>query len=215
MMSNESDYLEYKGLKIDPLIFTQGFVPACDLGICGGRCCHWGVNVDKDHVDVIMQYEDKIIEVMDKYQPKDSSVWFEKESHEDEDFPSGYAIGTEVFVSPQGLDKCVFNDSIGRCSIQVMAVKNGMHKWEIKPKYCIMYPLSIIDNVLTCDLDHAERLDYCGTFHPENYTRTVFESTTEELKHIIGEEGYSFLYDHYTKHYKSKNIYSKESGEKN
>ena len=35
-MSEETEYLEFKGMKIDPVIFTQGFVPGCNLSICGG-----------------------------------------------------------------------------------------------------------------------------------------------------------------------------------
>lgn len=199
-----SDYLEFKGLKIDPLIFTQGFVPGCDLSICGGRCCHWGVYVDKDFVPRIMEHEDRIKAVMDKYQPADSSMWFEKEPEKDTDFPSGYAIGTEVFTDPNGKDRCVFNDQLGRCSIQVMSVENGLHKWAVKPVYCIMYPLAVMDGILTCDLDHAERLDYCGTSHSENHTQTVFDATKEEIRYLFGDDCYEFLLRHYEDNYKNK-----------
>ncbi len=213
-MKKSSPNLEYNGLKIDPVIFTQGFVPGCDLSICGGTCCHWGVYVDSEFVPKILERKDKIVKVMDKYQPKDSSLWFDTEAEEDSDFPSGYAIGTELYTDRNDVDKCVFNDALGRCSLQVMAVKNGMHKWSIKPDYCIMYPLAIIDNVLTCDLDHSKRLDYCGVKHPENFTQTVFEATAEELKHIIGEKGYMFLLDHYEKNYKSVKSQREQKEEK-
>lgn len=208
------EYLEFNGLKIDPVIFTQGFVPGCELSICGGRCCHWGVYVDVKFVPVILEHKEKIKAVMDKHQPKDESTWFEEEPEEDNDFPSGYALGTEVFDDASGRSRCVFNDSIGRCSLQVMAVENGIHKWAIKPEYCIMYPLAIIDSVLTCDLDHAERLDYCGTKHPENYTQTVFEAMTEELIHIVGNDGYIFLKEHYELNYKGKVNFTKVNKEK-
>lgn len=208
-MGGSAEYLLFKDWKIDPLIFTQGFVPGCELSICGGRCCHWGVYVDSEFVPVIMQHSNDIKKVMDRYQPNDESDWFETEPEEDADFPSGYAIGTEVYDGKDGKQRCVFNDSLGRCSLQVMAVEKGLHKWEVKPKYCIMYPLAIMDGVLTCDLDHAERLEYCGTSHPENYVQTVFEAMTEELRYILGDDGYTFLLDHYNKHYKGKTIFNK------
>ncbi|HMS64041.1 MAG TPA: DUF3109 family protein [Ignavibacteria bacterium] len=200
----KTEYLEFNKMKIDPVIFTQGFVPGCDMNKCGGQCCNWGVYMDRDFQPVIMEYEEKIKAVMDEHQPKDSSTWFEKELEEDTDFPSGYAIGTELFINPQGTTQCVFKDEKGYCSLQVMAMKNGMHKWAIKPKYCIMYPITIIDEVITVDNDHSERLDYCGIHHEENYTQTIFEAMTEELKSIVGEDGYDFLNDIYKKNYQKK-----------
>ncbi|MBK8981002.1 MAG: DUF3109 family protein [Ignavibacteria bacterium] len=203
-MEEKINYLEYKDLKIDPVIFTQGFVPGCDMRICGGQCCNWGVYMDRDFEKVIMNYETQIKDEMDEFQPRDTSLWFEKELEPDEDFPSGYAIGSELYISSLGVTQCVFKDKRGYCSLQVTAVNNGMHKWEIKPKYCIMYPLTIVDNVLTYDSDHSDRLDYCGRGHEENFTQTVFEAMTEEIKFIMGEDGYKFLYEHFNKNYKKK-----------
>ena len=202
--SSETEQLEFNGMKIDPLIFTQGFVPGCNISICSGQCCNWGVYMDRDFEPVIMKFENQIKDVMDEHQLKDTSKWFEKELEEDTDFPSGYAIGTELYINHQGITQCVFKDKRGYCSLQVMAVENGMHKWEIKPKYCIMYPLTIIDNVLTVDNDHSERLDYCGIHKKENYTQTIFDAMGEEIKFIIGEEGYNFLNEHYKKNYQKK-----------
>lgn len=214
-MSEETEYLEFKGMKIDPVIFTQGFVPGCNISICGGQCCNWGVYMDRDFQPVIMEYENQIKDVMDEFQPKDSSLWFEKELEEDSDFPSGYAIGTELFVSDKGITQCVFKDKKGYCSLQVMSVENGKHKWEIKPRYCIMYPITIIDEVLTVDNDHSERLDYCGVHHSENYTQTIFDAMTEEIKFILGEEGYNFLNEHYKKNYQKKYQIEIQIGTKN
>lgn len=202
--TSEKDFIEFNGMKIDPVIFTQGFVPGCNIGICGGQCCNWGVYMDRDFQPIIMNFENQIKEVMDEFQPKDSNVWFEKELEKDSDFPSGYAIGTELYINSNGTTQCVFKDKRGYCSLQAMSVEKGMHKWEIKPKYCIMYPLSIIDNVLTVDNDHSERLDYCGVHHKENYTQTIFDAMTEEIKFIIGEEGYNILNEHYKNNYKKQ-----------
>ena len=141
---------------------------------------------------------------MDDNQPKDSNKWFEAELEEDTDFPSGFALGTEVYETPSGHKQCVFKDKRGFCSIQVAADKHNMHKWAIKPKYCIMYPLTIIDNVLTYDDDHAEKLDYCGVNMKKNFTQTVFEAMTEEITFILGADGYAYLNEYYQKHYKHK-----------
>lgn len=200
--------LEFNGIKIDPIIFTQGFVPGCNMKICHGQCCNWGVYLDKPFKDIIMKFEKEIVDVMDEHQIKDSTKWFETEIEEDEDFPSGFAIGTELYETPHGISQCVFKDKRGFCSIQVAADKNHMHKWAIKPKYCIMYPLTIIDNVLTYDDDHAAKLDYCGVDKKENFSQTVFEAMTEEITFILGADGYAYLNEYYQKQYKHKKRFS-------
>ncbi len=196
--------LEYNNIKIDPIIFTQGFVPGCNVRICHGQCCDWGVYMDKNFKNIILKFEKEIIDVMDEFQIKDSSKWFEKEIVPDTDFPSGYAVGTEVYKTPSGKLQCVFKDKRNFCSIQVAAIKNNMHKWAIKPKYCIMYPLTIIDNVLTYDDEHSEKLDYCGIHKKENFTQSVFEAMSEEIRFILREDGFNYVNDYYEKHYKHK-----------
>lgn len=196
--------LEYNNIKIDPIIFTQGFVPGCNVRICHGQCCDWGVYMDKNFKNIILKFEKEIIDVMDEFQIKDSSKWFEKEIEPDTDFPSGYAVGTEVYKTPSGKLQCVFKDKRNFCSIQVAAIKNNLHKWAIKPKYCIMYPLTIIDNVLTYDDEHSEKLDYCGIHKKENFTQSVFEAMSEEIRFILGEDGFKYVNDYYEKHYKHK-----------
>jgi len=119
--------LEFNGIQIDPVIFTQGFVPGCNIKMCHGQCCNWGVYMDKPFKDVIMKFEEEIKDVMDEHQTKDTTKWFETEPEIDEDFPSGMAIGTELYETPQGISQCVFKDKRGFCSIQVAAVKNNMH----------------------------------------------------------------------------------------
>ena len=203
-MEKEKEYLVFNGLKIDPLIFTQGFVAGCDVEICSGQCCNWGVYMDSEYKETIMKYEDVIKSVMDENQIRDTDKWFEKELEEDKDFPSGFAIGTELYTAPSGTEMCVFKDKNHYCTIQTAAVKLGKHKWEIKPTYCIMYPLTVIENVLTYDDDHAERLDYCGVNKTENFTQCVFEAMEEEIRFIFGRDLYLFLKDHYNKNYARK-----------
>jgi len=200
--------LEFNGIKIDPIIFTQGFVPGCNIKICHGQCCNWGVYMDEPFKEIVMKFENEIKDVMDEHQTRDTSKWFETEHEPDEDFPSGYAIGTELYETPQGITQCVFKDKRGFCSIQVAAVKNHMHKWAIKPKYCIMYPLTIIENVLTFDDDHAAKLDYCGVDKKENFSQTIFEAMTEEITFIMGADGYAYLNEYYQKQYKHKKRFS-------
>ena len=198
--------LEYNGLLIDPVIFTQGFVPGCNVNICSGECCDWGVYMDAEFKNMIMKFESEIINVMDDAQHKNSDKWFEKEVLNDSDFPSGLAIGTEIYKNNHGKYQCVFKDKKNFCSIQVAAVKHNMHKWSIKPTYCIMYPLTIVDGILTYDLEHSKKLSYCGLKHHSNFTQTVFEAMSEEIRYVLGDDGYNFLNEYFLKHYKHQNL---------
>jgi hypothetical protein len=204
MQEEKIDKLKFGELEIDPAIFTQGFVAGCEIKICHGECCHSGVYLDLDFKKNILQYKDIIKEAMGEGQIKDENFWFDDEEIEDHDFPSGIATGTNLYTDINGKEKCVFNDKNGFCSLQSAAMKNGMHKWEIKPAYCIMYPLATIDGVLTYDDSHSADLPYCGKDREENFTQTVFDATHEEVRHIFGNEFFDFLYEHYKKYYSPK-----------
>lgn len=173
------------GLIIDPLIFTQKFVKGCDVCICSGECCYYGVYTDKSEYELIMSKKDRIIKSMDDSQTKNFEDWFEDEQ-EDSDFPSGIAVGTEVYNG-----KCVFLDKQGFCTLQKIAIEDGENKWKYKPLYCILFPLVIFEGKLTVDDEHLDRMHYCNK--PQNQVSTVFEACKNELKHVLGEEGFKEL----------------------
>lgn len=176
------------GLYIDPLIFTHKFVKGCDVCICSGECCYYGVYTDKKEYERILQIKDIIIAEMDDSQCKDSDKWFE-EPEQDSDFESGIAIGTQVYNG-----KCVFLDKQGFCTLQKIALKNGEYKWKYKPLYCILFPLVIYEGVLTIDDDHLGRMHYCNKI--QNQVSTVFDACKNELIHLLGEKGYEELLEY-------------------
>lgn len=170
---------------IDPLIFTHKFVKACDVCICSGECCYYGVYTDLKEHDKIMSVKDRIISEMDDSQIKEVEEWFE-EPEKDADFESGVAVGTEVYNG-----KCVFLDKQGFCTLQKMAMKDGEFKWKYKPLYCILFPLVIDQGALTVDTDHLARMHYCNK--EENQISTIFDCCKNELLHFLGEKGFEEL----------------------
>ncbi|MFC2134271.1 DUF3109 family protein [Bacteroidota bacterium] len=198
-----SDKFEKKinGLYIDPLIFTQKFPKCCDVNICYGECCYYGVYTDLKEHDLILEIKEKIIEAMDDSQTKDVNRWFEK-PEKDEDFESGIAVGTEVYN-----DKCVFLDRKGYCTLQKIAMDEGEYKWKYKPLYCILFPLVIYEGALTVDDDHLKRMHYCSK--SESQTSTLYECCKEEIKHLLGEKGFNELETYREEYFKKLN-----SGEK-
>ena len=182
---------------IDPIIFTHKFVHACDVSFCSGECCYYGVYTDKKEHDKILELKDRVIRSMDDSQTKDVDKWFE-EPEEDEDFESGIAVGTELYNG-----KCVFLDKIGFCTIQKIAIEDGEYKWKYKPLYCILFPLIIYDEAITVDDEHIDRLHYCKSL--ENQGSTIFECCTEELKYLLGKEGFLELVDYREEYFRKIN----------
>ncbi len=184
----ENEMKIIKGLKIDPVIFTQQFVPGCDICKCSGECCYYGVYTESNEHENILKIKDKIIEEMDDSQTKVVKNWFE-EPIEDDDFTSGIAVGTEVYNG-----KCVFLDKQGFCTLQKIAMKEGVHKWKYKPLYCILFPLVIWEGKFTIDEDHLKRMNYCNK--KEIYSADLFKIFQEEIKHVFGEDGFKELLEY-------------------
>jgi hypothetical protein len=170
-----------KGYYIDPVIFTQGFPYSCDVCICSGECCYYGVYTDKLEYEKILEIKDELIEIFDDSQTRDVSKWFE-EPEEDEDFESGIAVGTELYNG-----KCVFLDKEGYCTLQKLAMNRGEMKWKYKPLYCILFPLIIYDGAITIDDEHLKRLHYCNKV--ENQPSTIYDACKEELEFLLGKDG--------------------------
>ncbi len=177
---NKKNLKKVNGLYIDPKIFTFKF--KCK---CTGECCHYGVYTDLKEHDQIMELKDRVMGLFDETQSKDVRKWFEP-PEKDEDFESGVAVGTEVINS-----KCTFLDKYGLCTLQRLANLDGVDKWEYKPMYCILFPLTIYENTLTIDDEHIDRLKTCN-IEPVGDT-SIFEACKEELQYFFGEKDFQNL----------------------
>ncbi len=184
-----------KSLRIDTYtmsgeLFAKGFPRGGGPCSCSSVCCEGGVFVDLQEREVILAHRDLITRHMDQTQTADPSRWFETEAADDPDFPSGRCVGTQVIN-----DKCAFLDGQGRCSLQKAAVAEGMHKWSIKPLFCVLYPIEISDGIVSFDemLQNEESCCTIGT----SFEIPLFEACREELVHIVGDEGYVLMERHY------------------
>jgi hypothetical protein len=190
-----------RGFKVDELIFTQGFVEYCNIGRCGGGCCHSGVYADIGEQARILEHADEIARAMDDTQDTDIETWFDDEIIEDSDFPSGKAIGTQVHDRDGGIsgftEGCVFLDKRHFCSIQVAAADAGLHRWAWKPDYCILFPITVVEGTITYDDSHSVDLHYCGPQGTVNYVHSVFEAMQEELQHFLGKDEFQKLTSYY------------------
>jgi Fe-S-cluster containining protein len=154
---------------------------------CAGHCCLHGVYIALPERDRVMEYADRIKEVMDETQTGDTSEWFEDDIHADEDFPGGLCIGTAVHNH-----KCVFLNGDGLCVLQLLEPQLGLPENErLKPFYCRLFPL-------TTGLGHLEFDDLCDGVRPcctlaADGRRRALEAWAYEFKEALGEEGYDEL----------------------
>lgn len=193
--------ISINGLKVDELIFTQGFVDYCNIDKCGGGCCHSGVYADLGEQALILEHAAEIAAAMDETQDTDPDTWFDGEIVDDSDFPSGKAIGTQVHDRDGGIsgftEGCVFLDKRHFCSIQVAAANAGLHRWAWKPKYCILFPVTVVEGTITYDDSHSEDLHHCGPKGATNYVHSVHESMREELRYFVGDVEFEKLEAYY------------------
>ena len=172
--------------QIDPILFNRGFPAGCGPHACESSCCRAGVYVDVKERENILLHKETVQKYMDGSQTTDIEEWFDDEIELDSDFPSGRAVGTNVFN-----DKCVFLDSQGKCTLQVMAVGEGLNRWAIKPFFCIAFPITIENGRVTFD-DFQQGQARCCSIGG-NKEVPVIDSCKEELEFVLGDDGYRRL----------------------
>ncbi|MFI5237868.1 MAG: DUF3109 family protein [Ignavibacteriales bacterium] len=199
--SNGKFTKKINGILIDPLIFT--YKSYCS---CVGDCCYHGVYTDYKEYQYILSIQDKIKEIMDETQSRDVESWFEA-PQKDDDFESGIAVGTEVING-----KCTFLDKNGLCSLQKLALKEGEFKWKHKPLYCVLFPLTVFEGVLSIDTEDNGEIPYCKNGSKTGLT--FYEAYTEELKHLFGDDGFLELENYREEYLKEINVGVNENVDK-
>jgi hypothetical protein len=182
--------LTVNGLTISPDLFRKGYANGRGPCTCTSTCCRGGVYADISERDAILAHREMIKRHLDETQLSDESLWFEDKETEDPDFASGRCIGTREHNG-----KCVFLDRQGRCSLQVAAVHEGLDRWAIKPLFCILFPIEITNKVVSFDDLLQDDQPCCSV--EEQFDIPVFRACRDELTHLLGEEGYRQMEEHY------------------
>ena len=189
-MTEHQNLLSVKQFVISPDLFTKGFPTEGGPCTCTSVCCEGGVYADVRARDKIMAHKDVIKKYMDQTQTTDDSLWFEDHEDDDADFASGRCVGTREIN-----DKCAFLDMHRRCTLQVAATGEGMHRWALKPLFCILYPIEISDNVVNVEEMLQDGQKCCSV--DSEFQIPVFEACKEELVYLVGEDGFRTMEDHY------------------
>jgi hypothetical protein len=190
IVAEDRPVLTINGYTFSHELFEKGFPADGGPCKCSSVCCEEGVYADVADRENILSHKEMIKKYMDDTQPHDEAGWFETWEIEDRDFPSGRCVGTEAFNG-----KCVFLDKFGRCSLQVAAVSEGMHKWALKPFFCVLYPIEVTNRVVSFD-DMLQGEQSCCTIGHE-FDTPLFEGCKEELTYLVGLEGFRKMEEHY------------------
>ena len=193
-MTSPDDFLRIGAYLVSPELFTRGFATGVGPWACTGECCARGAYVDVGERDAILAHAPAITAQLDESQTPDASAWFEPGLVVDHDFPSGTCAGTAVDGG-----KCRLQDQRGRCSIQAAAIATLRPKWEHKPLYCVLYPLTVIEGVLRWHEPTHARPACCTA--SANFDVPLFEACRAEVVHLLGEQGFAALQAHYATHY--------------
>lgn len=184
--------LKIRQYTISSDFFEKGFKGENGPCRCTSTCCAGGVYTDILERDKILVHKERIKQHMDETQSKSESEWFDTAEENDEDFPSGKCVGTAVIN-----DKCAFLDKHGRCSLQVAASEQGNHRWALKPVFCILFPIEISNNRVGFD-DMLQGDEQCCTVGNE-FDLPLFRACKDEFIHLVGEDGYQLMEEHYAK----------------
>jgi len=191
-MSREEGGVTVKGLTFRGELFRKGFAAGHGPCRCSSSCCLSGVFLDLRERNRILEHAGSIARQMDQTQDRRPDRWFDTEERADRDFPSGRCVGTGVIN-----DKCAFLDCFGRCSIQVASVAEGLDRWAWKPLYCILFPIEVSGGVVDFD-DMLQEDEACCTVS-SRFDVPLFRACREEIIHLVGEDGYQELEDHYAR----------------
>jgi hypothetical protein len=186
-----TEQFEVDGYVIADELFTTGYAAGSGPYACtSGTCCGRGAYVDLKERDHVLAHAHLIKPVMDETQNLDETHWFEKEELVDTDYPSGKCVGTEA-----ASQRCALQDKLGRCSLQVAANTAGLHKWALKPLYCVIFPIEVIGKVIRFDARMQGKRSCCSV--QAEFEVPLFEACREELVHLLGEQGFQRIRDRY------------------
>ncbi len=116
----------------------------CDLTQCEGICCSDGAFL-ADGEEAMIHRVVKANPDHFAYLPKDYIIdgdWEGNTGRKTNVQPYKYRQRPAHFADT----RCCFAEADGKCGLQTLAAKKGVHKWKWKPKGCWLFPLGIDDH---------------------------------------------------------------------
>ena len=121
----------------------------CELSTCRGMCCYDGVYVEEDAASTIQKLteeEANFFEGLRLNLPAQVIVKGEWEGFSGlKTAVREHPFSAELLDYPVHFNdmSCVFRLQDGRCSLQLLSVERGFHRWHFKPFSCWLHPIHI------------------------------------------------------------------------
>jgi hypothetical protein len=197
---------ELKDAPIDAESFER---PLSRCSNCHGFCCYDGVELEQEEAEIISTLArdereffisvgvDLPEQVVAPYDPADpSNIATTKR-------PREFSKDVPGFPGHFKDTACVFLTEKGWCSLQMLSVAKGLHKWHYKPIICWMFPLTPyyqaeknIISIKNVESEYNPDKDPgfvmhtgCGKTDPEGTpARVVLEEEISHLSELIGRD---------------------------
>lgn len=161
-------------LRVDPRVFELSYFERCmECTFCGDRCCAGGVGIDPAD---IARLEARATSLR-QYTVAPPERWFEDASTVDADYPSGRFIDTLVVEG-----SCALRRRGGRgCGIHAFTIDLGVDYHELKPIYCCLFPVTVIEGDLMPSPEITEEQFVCS-----GPGASLYRGVRHELEHYFG-----------------------------
>ncbi|MBI5305243.1 MAG: hypothetical protein HY868_24140 [Chloroflexi bacterium] len=151
----------------------------CTDNTCSADCCAEGVFLTLYDAQRIVQLGDALQPYL--VEPFDFAKW---------DLSRPSYLSTPVYQPDTPHEHCWFRMRNKLCAIHSYALEHGIKIEELKPYFCRMFPLTLIDiaiNVTEIGVD-IKAYDTCLVESDQEHW--LFEQFETELRRVIGDDGY-------------------------
>jgi len=193
-MDGDKQWVRVGKYRVDSRLLEKRPVARCLIEECQAACCSHGVYVDVGDATRIID-EAELIRPHLPADRRDVNAWFEGAISEDGDFPTGYKVGTNVLERPRSSSgtRCVFLRDDNRCALQRAAIAQGRHPLDLKPFYCALFPIVLLEDTIQLD-DENELFRIGGTCQRASREPVaLYKLLKDEMVMVLGREGYDDL----------------------
>ena len=161
---------------VDPAIFQRRYFTHClQCTFCHDWCCQFGVDVDRYHVDRILEHAADL----EAYLGIPRERWFSDEREPDPEAPGGETWRTHVEDGA-----CVFLNRAGRgCRLHAFCLDHALDHHELKSIVDGLFPLTFEAGVLCPALEAEEDELVCLGTGP-----TLYRGIRQEVRYYFGDE---------------------------
>lgn len=185
---------ELRFLRIDEESLERP-IKQCELGECAGTCCHDGVYLADEEVEVLFELcdeESTRLRLMGIDLSEDPIIREKNGDWRTRTVPRDMPARTASFPKHFPQTACVFLMEDARCALQAIAMEQGHHPWHYKPLPCWLHPLTFAGGrwpklfLPTIENDPQTQEDYPGFAAFSNCGKTC--KSGRPAKEVLAEE---------------------------